>query len=102
MSKCPRLADWDCLVMLRNVVTTAEIKVSPVGSVRAFLCENGAEGEGGGEQQMQINSCLCTFFHAVDASLPPLSLSKRGHSSRPSGFCAAMKGNSLDVSPPRG
>lgn len=47
--------------------------------------------------------CLCTFFHAVaskrghDAGLPPLSLRERGHSSRPSGFCVAMKGNSLDV-----
>lgn len=30
--------------------------------------------------------------------LPPLSLRKRGHSSRLSGFCASVKGDSLEVS----
>lgn len=40
---------------LRNSTRAPQINVSSVGSVRAFLCD----------QQMQINSCLCTFCHAV-------------------------------------
>lgn len=54
-------------------------------------------------QQIQISKCLCTFFHTAasqrghDAGLPPLSPWEWGHSSRPSGFCAPMKSNSLDV-----
>lgn len=56
------------------------------------------------DQQMQLHSRLCTFFRAVASergcdSSGRLCPSERGHSSRPSGFCAPMKGNSLDVSP---
>lgn len=75
-----------------------EISVASVGfqSV-AFPCENSDGAEKSSDQQMQINSCLCTFFHAAaskwgrDAGLPPLSVGERGHSSRPSGFCAQWK-----------
>ncbi len=69
---------------LHTEMLFTEINAASVGlQFVVFPCEIRDGGEKRSDQQMQINSCLCTFFHAAaskwgrDAGLPPLSLGER-------------------------